>query len=219
MLVGVLIVAVVAWNQLGRRVTGTFEDPVIAYPAQYVDGSDLGTADAKVTMEVFEDFQCPVCARYSLEVEPVLFNKYVQDGTLRIVHKDIGILGGGGEDDESVLAAVGARCALDQGKYWDYSHWVYNNQQGENRGGFGRERLASIAEAAGLDGGAFEACLDDDAKRQAVIDTSNEALGLGINSTPTIRIGDQVIKGLRPASELGALIEAAAGGAAPSPSN
>jgi protein-disulfide isomerase len=219
-LVGVLIVAFVGWNQLGSRVTGTFEDPAIAYPAAFLDGSSLGMTDAKVTMEVYEDFQCPVCARYSLEVEPVLFNKYVQDGTLRIVHNDIGILGDGTDDDESVLTAVGAACALDQGRYWDYSHWVYNNQEGENRGGFRRERLVSIAEAAGLDGDAFEACLDDAATRQAVLDAANQALGMGINSTPTIKIGDQVVSGLRPASELGALIEAAAGrGASASPTN
>ena len=46
-------------------------------------------------MEVYEDYQCPVCGRYSLDVEPSLVNEYVAAGKLRIVHHDIDLLGRG----------------------------------------------------------------------------------------------------------------------------
>ena len=52
--------------------SGTFEDPAITYPAALLDGRTIGNADAPVTLEVWEDYQCPVCARHSLTVEPVL---------------------------------------------------------------------------------------------------------------------------------------------------
>ncbi len=218
LVVGVLIVAVVAVNQLGGRVSGTFKDPGTAYPPSLLEGASIGKAGAPVTLEVYEDFQCPVCAQYSLSVEPVLVSTYVQSGVLRIVHHDIAILGRGGADDESRLAATGAACANDQGKYWNYAHWVYNNQDGENAGGFRRERLTGIAEAAGVDITNFGSCLDDAAQVQKVADISTRAIGLGINSTPTTYIGDQQIVGLRSAQELGALIEAAAASASPSAS-
>jgi protein-disulfide isomerase len=214
-LAGVVIVAVIAAGQLGGKVSGTLKDPGTAYPAALLDGASIGKADAPVTLEVYEDFQCPVCAQYSLSVEPILVSQYVQPGTLRIVHHDIAILGRGGVDDESKLAAAGATCANKQGLYWTYAHWVYNNQDGENAGGFRRDRLTAIAEAAGLDATAFTSCLDDAATVQAVADITTKAVGLGINSTPTMYIGDQQIVGLKSAQELGALIEAAA--ASPSP--
>jgi protein-disulfide isomerase len=149
--IGVAIVVFVASQQLGGRVSGTFVDPGIDYPAQLIDGKTVGRPDAPVTLEVWEDFQCPICARHSLQVEPVIVAKYVTNGTLRIVHHDLAFLGRGGADDESVLAASGAVCATKQGKYWNYSHWVYANQDGENAGGFRADRLQAIAEAAGVD--------------------------------------------------------------------
>ena len=48
-------------------------------------------------------------------------------------------------NDESKIAAVGAACATDQGRYWDYTHWVYANQDGENNGGFARDRLNAVS--------------------------------------------------------------------------
>lgn len=219
-IVGVLIVAFVAVNQLGGKVSGTFKDPAMAYPAQLLDGAAIGKVGAPVTLEVYEDFQCPVCAQYSLGVEPILVNQYVQAGTLRIVHHDIAILGraNAGADDESRLAATGAACAKDQGKYWDYAHWVYDNQDGENAGGFRRDRLTAIAEAAGLDGAAFGSCLNDTTKVQQVADITTQAINLGINSTPTMYLAGQQIVGLKSAQELGGLIQAAAASASPAPS-
>ncbi len=209
-IVGVLIVVVVGIGQLGGKVTGTLKDPAAAYPAALLDGTAIGKADAPVVMEVYEDYQCPYCGKYSLDVEPVLVSQYVTPGTLRIVHRDIGILGRGGPDDESVLAARGGFCANEQGKYWDYAHWVYANQDGENAGGFRRERLTAIAEAAGLETGAFSACLDGAAATAAVDKANAEATAQGISSTPTMYVNGKRIEVSLDPNAIGAEIEAAA---------
>jgi protein-disulfide isomerase len=220
-LVGVLIVVFVAMQQLGGKASGdTLRDPGLAYPAELMDGSSIGRADAPVTLEVWEDYQCPVCARHSLEIEPVLVGTYVRDGVLRIVHHDLAFLGRGGPDDESVLAASGAVCADRQDAYWDYSHWVYANQDGENAGGFRPERLRSIAEAAGVDVSGWDACVSDAAVRQQVADSTATGTGMGVNSTPTMYLNGTRLDppGLKTAQELGTLIEAAAAGSSASPS-
>ena len=217
---GVLIVVVVGIGQLGGKASGTFEDPVMAYPAALLDGSNIGKADAPVTLDVWEDYQCPVCARYSLTVEPVLVSQYATPGSLRIVHHDIGILGNPNvppADNESIIPARGAFCANEQGKYWDYAHWIYNNQDGENTGGFRRERVVAIATAAGVEPVAFNACLDGSAAAAAVDGRNAESAGLGINSTPTFYLGGQQIVGFKTAAELGALIEAELAKASASP--
>jgi protein-disulfide isomerase len=204
--VGVLIVAVVGIGQLGNRVTGRLADPQINYPATVLDGTALGKADAPLVMEVYSDFQCPVCARHSLDIEPLLI-EYVNDGSLRIVHHDIDLLGRG--TDESRIPALGAVCANDQGKYATYSHWIYNNQQGENAGGFRKERVIQIAAAAGLDEVAFRTCLDTPAPAAEVAAITAKATGeLGINSTPTMYLAGTKYVGLKSASDWAALIDA-----------
>ncbi len=216
-IIGVLIVAFVAVNQLGNRVTGTLADPGILYPAALVDGKTVGNADAPVTLEVWEDYQCPVCARHSLSVEPILVERYVKAGILRIVHRDLAFLGRG-TPNESEVAASGAVCANKQGKYWDYSHWIYNNQDGENAGGFRPERVKAIAEAAGVDVTDWDACVADPAVLAEVRASTQEGVGLGVNSTPTMFLNGTLVDppGLKTPDQLGALIEAAAP-ASPSP--
>ena len=218
-IVGVVLIGFLAAGQLGNRATGTFIDPGIEYPVALVDGATIGVKDAPVTLEVYEDFQCPICARYSLTVEPQLVKDYVLPGTLRIVHHDIAILGNRTPEDESKLAAVGASCATDQNRYWDYSHRVYANQAGENSGGFARERLTAIAQAAGVDVSGFPACLEDSSRVVAVAQATGDAGTRGINGTPTMAINGQLLQpGIPPVDQLGALIEAAAAAASAGPS-
>jgi protein-disulfide isomerase len=220
--IGVLIVVIVAAGQLGGRATGKLSDPGFAYPAELLDGANIGSVGSPVVMQVYEDFQCPVCGKYSLDVEPSLVSKYVTAGQLRIQHNDIAILGTGAADDESMITAKGAYCANEQGKYWPYAHWIYNNQLGENKGDFNTERVTQIAVAAGVEEQAFSSCLGSQAALTKVAETTSKAIGLGINSTPTMYIGDQQIVGLKSVAELSALIDAelakASGAPAASPS-
>lgn len=218
-LVGVLIVAFVAMNQLGSTASGTFKDPAIKYPAALEDHTALGKTTAPVTLEIYGDFQCPICANSALNVEPLVVSKYVVPGTLRLVHHDIAILGGPmTAGNESRIAASGAVCADQQGKYWDYAHWVFNNQAGENAGGFARDRLTAIARSAGLDTAAFTTCLDAAATLQAVDANAQAALGMGIDSTPTMYVnGVSVGAGLKTVDQLSVLIDAALAKASASP--
>jgi protein-disulfide isomerase len=216
-IVGVLIVVFVAANQLGNRVTGTFDDPGINYPEALLDGRTIGSADAPVTLEVWEDYQCPACASHTLGLEPLLVDKYVRPGILRIVKQDLAFLGRGGPDDESVLAASGAVCANKQDKFWDYALWVYNNQDGENAGGFARGRLKAIAEAAGVDVTNWDSCVDAPETVAEVTASTTKGGELGITSTPTLFLGDQKLVGVQNFEELGALIEAEAAKASASP--
>jgi protein-disulfide isomerase len=186
--VGVLIVAIVAAGQLGNKVSGTFKDPGMQYPAALLDGNAIGKAGAPVTMDVYEDFQCPYCGQYALSVEPVLVNKYVTSGQVRIVHHDFVFLDRAQGDYESRLAATGAYCANQQGKYWEYAHWVYNNQDGENQGGFRRDRLTAIAVAAGLDEQKLSTCLDSPDAAAYVNAATTKATSLPVKGTPAFWI-------------------------------
>jgi protein-disulfide isomerase len=223
-LVGVLIVAVVAFNQLGGPATGTVTDPEVEFAAAIQDGSTLGSVDAPVTLEVWEDFQCPVCARYALDVEPEIVDRYVMTNQLRIVHNDMSFIGGfvgkavDDPSNESTIAAMGASCASEQDRYWSFAHWAYASQQGENRGAFDRAGINRIAAAAGVDEAAFGACMDTPEPMAAVVGSTQLAADLTVSSTPTLRInGGELIRGLLSVDQLSGLLDRALAETPPAP--
>jgi protein-disulfide isomerase len=212
---GAVLIGIVAFGQLGGRSSAPVKDPALEYPAGIVDGEALGSASAPVVLEVWGDFQCPICARNALDVEPSLVNRYVMANQLRIVHNEIDILGRGG--DESKLPAIGAYCANEQSRYWDYAHRIYANQAGENQGGFKRDRLVQIATAAGLDGATFTACLDSKAAADAFAVQQAQGQQLAINQTPTMFLNGTQYVGLKSPTDWAALIDAELAKAAASP--
>lgn len=200
--------------------TSDINASVVQVPVDLVDGRTLGKADAPVTLDVWSDYQCPVCGQFAELVEPTLIRTYVESGTLRIVDHDAAFQGQRSSSpyDESVESGAAARCAADQGLYWQYHNLLFANQVGENQGAFRDERLRAIATKAGLDVAAWDACRATGQQQAAVRAETDAAVKLGVNATPTMNLNGQVIVGVRSAAELGAMIEAAAGTAVPSPS-
>jgi protein-disulfide isomerase len=181
-------------------------------PVALADGRALGRSDAAVTLEVWSDFQCPVCRQYSVTVEPALVRDFVANGTLRIVHHDAAFQGqrAGLAYDESVEAGAAARCAAAQDRYWPFHDWLFANQAGENRGAFVDARLRAIAGSVGLDVEAWDACRQTGEQQAAVRAETDQAIARGIDATPTLVLAGQRIVGLRTPAELGVLIQAAA---------
>lgn len=222
-LIGIVIIGFLLISQgtAPRTIdTSDIKASVVQVPVDLADGRTLGKADAPVTLDVWSDFQCPVCGQFVEIVEPSLIRTYVANGTLRIVDHDAAFQGARSSSsyDESVEAAAGARCAADQGLYWQFHNLLFANQVGENEGAFRDERLRAIASKAGLDIAAWDACRATGTQQAAARAETADAVKLGVNATPTMNLNGQVIVGLHSAAELGALIEAAAGTAVPSPS-
>ena len=126
-------------------------------------------------------------------MEPKLFEEYVKDGTLRIEWRDFPYQG-----QESVDAAVAARAAQAQGKFWEYHDLLYENQSSGNSGGYSEENLISLAEEAGLDRRRFEEDLRSARYEETVQADFREGQGLGISGTPTFFINGRVLVGLQP---------------------
>jgi len=126
-------------------------------------------------------------------VEPKLYEEYVKEGTLRIEWRDFPYQG-----QESVDAALAARAAQAQGKFWEYHDLLYDNQSSGNSGGYSEENLISLAEEAGLDRRRFEEDLRSARYEETVQADFEEGQGLGISGTPTFFINGRVLVGLQP---------------------
>jgi protein-disulfide isomerase len=165
----------------------------------------LGDEDAPVTMVEYSDFQCPYCGQFAREVEPELVEEYVKDGTLKIQWRDFPYLG-----QESVNAALAAREAQEQGKFWEYHEKLYNNQNSVNSGAFSDDNLKALAEEASVDPGKVEESLTSSEHEQAVARDFEKGQGMGITGTPTFIINGQTIVGAQPKEEFERVIEEAA---------
>jgi protein-disulfide isomerase len=211
--VAIAIGAILIGGGLGSGDAGTAElnrpIRVTAPSADVIDGEAIGPVDAPVKLVIYSDFQCPICGTLAMDYLPGLAREFSASGELRIEDRAIAILGRG-QQDESVDAAVGAHCAADQGRYWDYHDWLFANQDGENRGGFSPERLATITTELGLDRAAWDACIGDPGRAASVRAVTAEAGAAGISATPTLELNGERIVGLpRTYDELAAAVRAA----------
>lgn len=150
----------------------------------------LGNPDAPVTLIEFSDFQCPFCGKFFRETEPKINEKYIKTGKVKFVYRDFAFLG-----EESFWAAQGARCAGDQGNFWQYHDYIFNSQNGENDGAFSKENLKKFAANLSLNASEFSACLDSE-KYLAEVEKDNEdGRNAGVRGTPTVFINGRLISG------------------------
>jgi predicted DsbA family dithiol-disulfide isomerase len=104
-----------------------------------------------------------------------------------------------------VNAALAARAAQDQGKFWEYHDLLYENQFA----GFSEERLIELARETGLDVERFEEDLASGRFEQAVAEDFREGQQMGITGTPTFIINGRVLAGMQPLEVFESAIEQA----------
>jgi protein-disulfide isomerase len=165
---------------------------VVKVPAS---AASLGPADAKVTIVEFLDYQCPFCHRAQESLDVVL-KEY--EGKVRFVHRDY-LLG----KPRSLAAARAARCAGEQGKFWEYHRGLL-----VQAGDLSDADLASRAKGLGLDGAVFSSCAATE-KYDADIRSATEAGNdLGVSGTPTFFINGRRAVGALPVEQFRELIDA-----------
>ncbi len=195
---GVIVAAVIV---LGLVVINLSAPRTPRVPAQTSSGRILGSADAPVTIDMYSDFQCPVCRRADLMIQQ-LAPKYIDTGKAKVVYHNFAFIG-----RESTQAALAAECANDQGKFWAYATNLFDNQIGENVGAFSDANLKRFAQELNLDTAAFNACYDS-AKHSALIQQELDAgRALGIKATPSFFINGQFIEGLLSPDQFSQTIE------------
>lgn len=131
-----------------------------------------GVKDAPVDIVEYGDFQCPFCA----DVQPTL-QKILEeyDGIVRVVWKDFP----NPIHPEAMTAAVAARCAQNQGLFWEYHDFLFENQDQLDR-----QLYTEIAQKLDLDIRLFDQCLDDKAPIERIGATMDEAGAMQVSGTP-----------------------------------
>lgn len=152
------------------------------------DGQTIGDSNAKVTIDVFEDFQCPACKQFSEQIEPSIIKNLVETGKAKYTYHNYPFLDGettasGGESDQAANAVM---CAREQDKFWDMKAILYANWNGENQGAFGNARLEAMAESIGLDMKAFNSCFDANKYKDDIQADFELGKQMGVSGTPSV---------------------------------
>ena len=141
----------------------------------------IGSSSAPVTIVEFNDLQCPFCKIFHGAAFVDIKKNYVDTGKVRFINRDMPL------DDlhpQASRAAHAARCAGEQGKYWEVAGALIENQAGMSP--------ASIdlhAKKSGLDETAFQSCMESNRHADAIRVSGASARALGISGTPTFIIG------------------------------
>ena len=169
------------------------------------NGLVLGRPDATVAIDVYEDFQCPACEKWGIDVFPTLARNELATGDAKLVFHGFAFLG-----PESIAAGRAAWAAERQGRFWDMWATLYANQGlRENGGAFSRDRLIAMADLIGLDHDRFLADFDSSAAASAVSQSTAAAVATGIVGTPSLVIDGRLV-GSTGYADLSAAIAAAA---------
>jgi protein-disulfide isomerase len=152
-----------------------------------------GDPDAPITLIEFSDFQCPFCGRFAEDAGRQIREQYVSSGEVRIGHVHFAFLG-----PESLWAAEATECAAEQGKFWEYHDYLFTHQNGENRGAFNKDALKGFAVQLGLDTVMFNTCIDTQKYVDTVVNETEWAQSVGVQSTPTFVINGFPVIGAQP---------------------
>jgi protein-disulfide isomerase len=215
-IIGVVVVVVLAIGVISavllnkpstpEALTPPVEVKTVAAPVQRQDATVLvGKDTAKVTVDVYEDFLCPVCGTFEKTYGPKL-REQVEAGTVRVRYHVLPLLvrlsDPEGYSRDSANAAL---CAADAGKFTEYHDSLFAKQPKENGPGYTKEQLVKLGTDLGITGSTFKTCVDGGTYDQAVeaeLDKADAAPHLqversngtkGFRGTPTVAVGDKLI--------------------------
>jgi thiol-disulfide isomerase/thioredoxin len=156
-------------------ISQTFDIPIGTSPI-------IGPADARVTLVVFSDFQCPYCSKEFPVIEQLL-KKYPND--LNVVFKHFPLR----SHKFAPQASIAALAAEKQGKYLELSREMYKNYRSLNEA-----TLKEHAEKVGLDLEKFEQDHKNKAFKQQLQRDRQLARKVGVRGVPSLYINGQAVK-------------------------
>ena len=138
-----------------------------------------GKADAKVTVVVYSDFECPFCKRFAPTTNEIL-TQYKDDVNVVFRHFPLSFHANAQKEAE------GSECAAELGgndAFWKFHDYIFEKTTA-NGTGFALDQLAVAATASGVDKTKFQKCLDSGKYAQYVKDQEQEGITAGVQGTP-----------------------------------
>jgi protein-disulfide isomerase len=143
-------------------------------------GFSVGKENAPLVLVEYTDYQCPFCQRYHNDSFAQIKTNFIDTGKIRYISRDFPLP----FHENARRSATAARCAAEQGKFWELRHTMIvnaNQLQADKLGGY--------AQSASMDVPKFQACVDSDKYRAAIDKDIAEGSAAGVNGTPSFVLG------------------------------
>ena len=161
---------------------------LLADPDSFVGGNP----DGDVTLVEFFDYRCGYCKRFA----PALVSITEQDPKLRVVFKELPVLG-----PDSFRAAQAALAARNQGYYLAFHQALM-----DTGGPLTDDALMNVAHSVGLDVDRLKRDMETPRVLNILGNNRRLAAALNIDGTPTLIVGDQIVRGAVPVEQLTTMI-------------
>jgi protein-disulfide isomerase len=155
-----------------------------------------GNLKAKVMIVEFSDFQCPFCGQVQGTLKNVLAK---HDGTVALAFRDLPV---SQIHPQAMSAAQAARCAGEQGKFWEYHDLLFADQAGLDKPG-----LVTKAKKLQLDEKQFDSCISGEKYKAQIQQDSQEGMRAGVSGTPGFFVNGVFLSGAQPEATFDKLIE------------
>jgi protein-disulfide isomerase len=156
----------------------------------------LGPRNAPVTIVEFGDFQCESCKDFHVELEKV---RQRYGNRVRVVWKDFPLVA---QHPDAYMAAQAARCAQDQGKFWEMHEQLFAHQADLP----GRD-FTALAKAIEINTESFDRCLRDGLANSRIDEGLSDGQALGVLATPTVIVNSLRFSGIPTAEEIGRAVD------------
>lgn len=177
----IFVVAVgVIFSVMGNRSTGGGATPSSVSKADGYGITFNGDLKGKPTIDLWEDFQCPVCKQFEL-TNGGYIAKLINEKKAKVVYHVLSFIG-----PESVLAANAGACAADENKFLQLHTYLYLTQGTENTGTWSNAALITAGSTVGLTDSKFTKCVNNGAYTKWVSNIANDGVNKKINATPTV---------------------------------
>jgi protein-disulfide isomerase len=143
-------------------------------------GFALGRPDAPLTMVEFTDLQCPFCREFILTSFNEIRKNWIDTGKLRYISRDFPL----DFHAQAMPAARAARCAGEEGKFWDMRLALMRNANLLTP-----DFITKTAAELKLDAKAFAACSVSTKYDVLIQAETTEGTKLGVSGTPTFVMG------------------------------
>lgn len=167
------------------------------------NGPSFGPANAKVTIVVFSDFECPYCRELAKTIRDNVPQKYPND--VRVVFEDFPI--------DSIhkwarAAAEAAHCIGNEkpDAFWAFHDWIFEHQQEIDTANL-QDKVAAFTKQQHLDPAKVSACISSHATANQVTDSQQAGQELQISRTPTLFINGRMVPGAVPWEQLDTVIK------------
>ncbi|MEH1165400.1 thioredoxin domain-containing protein [Micromonospora sp. CPCC 205539] len=192
--VAVLVIAgLIGWGVWSSQRSDGFTTP----PGANGPGTGIVTGDGPVTIDVYEDFQCPVCKQFE-QASGATLEQLVAEKKAKVVYHPVAFLDRFSTTEYSTRSSAASGCAAVGGKFHEYAKALFDKQPPEGSAGLTNDELIDIGVGVGLDRGSFGGCVKDGTYRTWTGHVTDQASRDNVTGTPTILVNGKPVEDRSP---------------------